>query len=516
MKKAPSVLPALLCLIVAVLPVNLFAQDGSLDLTFDTDGIAVTPIGAASERANAIALQADGKIVAAGFTENGLIEEFAVIRYNTNGSLDLSFDTDGIVTTPIGASMAKANAVAIQADGKIVVAGFSAVGADNAFTLVRYNANGSLDASFDTDGIVTTVFGGSNAEATGVVIQTDGKIVVTGYCVTAGRGDFALTRYNTNGSLDPTFDTDGIVITPSGYSSVSVSLVLQPDGKIVVGGTYYNSIEHLFELARYNTNGSLDNSFGSGGSVATSFAPNAHTYLQSIALQPDGKIVAVGIYMGVQTTMALARYTTNGSLDPGFDTDGKLISSIVSGSESPSDAAIQADGKILVAGYAQNPWVSDFSLVRYNSNGSLDLGFDTDGFVLTPADFNGSFAFGIVIQPDGKIILAGYSNNSTNANFAVVRYNNTINGLNDFTSRATAITIYPNPFSSHAMLETKQFFNNATLTLHNSLGEVVREIKNISGQSIPVFRENLESGIYFIGVSENETTIYYGKIAITD
>ncbi len=237
-----------------------------------------------------------------------------------------------------------ANAVVLQSDGKIV-----AVGQDSSdFALARYNADGSLDSSFGTGGKVTTDFGGSDA-ALAAVLQPDGKIVAVG----TSAADFALARYNTDGSLDTSFGTGGKVTTDFGGTDQAWAAVLQPDGKIVAAGLASAD----FALARYNTNGSLDTSFGTGGKVTTSFEGSDQA--RAVVLQPDGKIVAVGWDNGVE--FALARYNTDGLLDSSFGTGGKVTTDF-GGSDAALAAVLQSDGKIVAVGFANT---TDFALARY-------------------------------------------------------------------------------------------------------------------------------------------------------
>jgi uncharacterized delta-60 repeat protein len=219
-----------------------YNTDGSLDSSFDGDGKLLTPnSGNLSIAAHAMAIQSNGKIVVAGSALDSSIGKFALIRYNPNGSLDTSFDGDGIVLTLIG-ERAGASAVAIQPDGKIIAVGSADIGAElSGFALARYNADGSLDASFDGDGKVITDFGASGAGANSVAIQSNGKIVVAGS--TFPNTGFALARYNTDGSLDASFDGDGKVVTPVGDRNISASAVaIQPDGKIVAAGTAFSTV----------------------------------------------------------------------------------------------------------------------------------------------------------------------------------------------------------------------------------------------------------------------------------
>ena len=183
------------------------AAIGDLDISFSGDGKVTTAIGASSDIARSVVLQSDGKIVVAGYSYNGANNDFALARYNTDGSPDTSFDTDGKVTTAIGASGDVAYSVVLQSDGKIVVAGYSDNGANYDFALARYNTNGSPDTSFDTDGKLTTDFGASTDEATSVILQSDGKIVVAGSSVNGANYDFALARYIASDSTAPAAPT---------------------------------------------------------------------------------------------------------------------------------------------------------------------------------------------------------------------------------------------------------------------------------------------------------------------
>ena len=238
---------------------NIKAAPGDLDLTFGNGGIVNTSGNHRLLFASAMAIQSDGKIVAVG-EGAGSDWDFAVVRYNTNGSLDSSFGGTGIVITPIRNFPDGALSVAIQTDGKIVAAGYSYNRpGSSSFAVVRYNTNGSLDTSFNGTGIVTTYIGNPWGLAYSVAIQTDGKIVAAGQSGNGLDNDFALVRYNTDGSLDTSFGGTGIVITPVGNSQDRAnSVAIQADGKIVAAGTSYNDITGSgFAVVRYTTFGQL-------------------------------------------------------------------------------------------------------------------------------------------------------------------------------------------------------------------------------------------------------------------
>jgi uncharacterized delta-60 repeat protein len=395
--------------------------NGTLDTTFDTDGLVTTNIGTRSSTDEAfnIAVQPDGKTIVVGYNRTGNRDDFAVTRYNTNGSLDTTFDGDGKVTTNVVANRsAWASSVAIQADGKIIVVGTTDQGGFNDFAIVRYNANGTLDNTFDTDGKVTTDIGADHDDATSVAIQADGKIIAAGYSVINNYRDFAAVRYNTNGTLDNTFGTGGKVTTSTGDDDRAESVAIQADGKIVLAGYSWITDHNDVVVVRYNANGTLDNTFGTNGKVSTVTASSESF---SIALQSDGKIIVAGVSYGgnyVSSVVSLVmRYNANGTLDNTFGTNGKVTSSFENNETEGYAVALEADGKIVVAGNVNINNIWGFGVMRFNTNGTLDTTFDTDGKASTSL---GSYAYvkSLALQADGKIVITGTSDND----FAVVRY----------------------------------------------------------------------------------------------
>jgi uncharacterized delta-60 repeat protein len=288
-----------------------------------------------------------------------------------------------------------------------------------------------LDPSFGGWGVVTTSFGGVNAEYLAVKVLPEGKILTAGGSFDLPNWDFALARYLPEGSLDPTFGQGGKVVTKFGNMASINVMALQPDGKIVVAGTVWIGTSHTaFALARYDASGGLDPTFGDGGKVITDVGAWAGVF--AIALQPDGKILLGGNfhYSGTRQDFALLRYTSNGKLDTSFGQQGKAITNFpvsshpgnVSIGNSVSSLVLLRDGKILAAGSGGG----DFVLVRYNPDGSLDQSFGQGGYIKTA--FSGiSGIQKLLVQPDGKLIAAGffyaYINNGQRSDIALVRYN---------------------------------------------------------------------------------------------
>jgi uncharacterized delta-60 repeat protein len=439
--------------------------DGDLDPAFGDGGVVMTDFNTSTDIANAVALQADGKLVVAGTTyinNDFSDEDFAVARYNADGSLDASFGNNGKVTTDFPGLAAVISAVVVQSDGKIVVAGgayplFTFAGD---FKVARYNPDGSLDTSFGAGGIVTTIFPGDGSFAFALALQSDGKIIAAGTdFVDFNPGDmsdtdFALARYNPDGSLDTTFGNGGITTTDFlGAEDDVFSVLIQPDGKIVAVGSANSPFDYYdFAAARYLANGTLDATFGISGKVRTDFGNNDLDIAYAAALQPDGKIVSAGTTVfdfGVQQQFALTRSNSNGTLDTTFGTGGLVLIDFASFAQSAYAALIQPDGKIITVGYPNTESEdSDFLLARCNPNGSLDPSFGVGGKVRTSFGDLNAGAFGAVLQPDGKIVAVGFNptKKESGVEFALARYLGTSSGTPTPTPTATpSITPSPSP-----------------------------------------------------------------------
>jgi uncharacterized delta-60 repeat protein len=402
---------------------SLHAAPGDLDLSFGGGGKVTTAIGAANDYAQSVIQQADGKLVVAGYSWNGSNDDVALVRYNTDGSLDTGFDGDGKVTTAIGTGYDEGYSVIQQADGKLVVAGTSYNGSSYDFALVRYNTDGSLDTGFDGDGKVTTAIGAGDDYGYSVIQQSDGKLVVPGTSYNGSSYDFALVRYNADGSLDASFDGDGIVTTAIGAANdYAQSVIQQADGKLVVAGTSYNGSSYDVALVRYNTDGSLDTGFDGDGKVTTAIG-TGYDEGYSVIQQADGKLVVAGTsYNGSSNDFALVRYNADGSLDASFDGDGIVTTAIGAANDYAQSVIQQADGKLVVAGYSWNGSNDDVALVRYNEDGSLDTSFDGDGKVTTAIGAGDDYGRSVIQQADGKLVVAVHSSNGNNYDVALVRY----------------------------------------------------------------------------------------------
>ncbi len=338
---------------------------GLLDTTFAAAGKATVDASAGSDQAEAVAIQSDGKIVVAGTSSEGGLSQFTVSRLGADGTPDGTFGPGGSVTIATGSDML-ARAVRIQSDGKLVIAGQSA-GGNADFQLVRLNANGTIDNTFGSSGYATLDLEGSADYGEALTLQSDGKMIVGGTTMHNGIAVFSLVRLTASGLPDATFGTNGQAIL-SNFSGEDLGegVTVLADGRILIGGTGYHNGQFTFSVARLSADGQVDPTFGVDGRASVPGAGSI--FAEGMAVQADGKILIAGT---LNSDYIVARLDANGAIDPSFGQSG--IATIDLGeTDTARSITVQADGKILIAGTSTNAGVNQFSLVRLNADGSLD------------------------------------------------------------------------------------------------------------------------------------------------
>ena len=390
-----------------------FGNGGKQTLNFDPGP------GVNDDSASAIAVYPDGRYVVAGTAHVGS-DEFGIVRYNPDGTRDTGFGTqgNGVVLANNGFFHDRATDVLIQPDGKIVVTGYCF--GDDFFT-IRLNANGTLDNSFGSGGKAVLDFAGKNDQAHGVHLQGD-KIVVTGWATNASEAkEFAAARYLSNGQLDTSYGTAGKVMIAMGTDADGNGSTIQPDGKVVIAGRVLTSPGvYGVGLARLTTTGALDPTFGSGGKVLTSFGPKDET-LDSVAMQPNGKLVAVGnAKWGTYFDTAALRLNPDGSRDGSFGTNGQLRISMSLDNDLGHAVLVKPDGKIVLAGGAYDGNAYDFYIARLHSNGTRDIEFGTQGISHIPMSIKNDRAYDVAAQ-GSKLIAVGYAFDGRSNNWAMAR-----------------------------------------------------------------------------------------------
>jgi uncharacterized delta-60 repeat protein len=403
-----------------------YTSAGKLDQTFGSSGITTTPVGPGNDEGEALVVQGDKKVVVAGTSSNGSNDDFALARYNTDGSLDATFGSGGTVRTAIGSGADRAFALVLQSDGKLVVAGSTFNGSNDDFALVRYNSDGSLDATFGVGGIVVTPIGPGADHAYGLTLAKDGKILAVGSTFNGSDDDFAIVRYLPTGALDTSFGGGtGIVTSAIGAGrDVAHAVAVQKDGTIFVGGSSSNGTDDDFAVAAYTGLGAPQTAFG-GGKVTTPLG-SGNDAIEAMSLQPDGKLLVAGDSAGSTYRFALARYAKGGSLDGSFQ-GGTVKTSLGTGDDHAYGLAVQvAKNKVssfVVAGSAEDGSTDSFGLVRYKATGAPDPAFTSrPGSVITSIG-SGDDQVNAVVSPKGNALLAaGYASSGGNDQFALAKY----------------------------------------------------------------------------------------------
>lgn len=442
---AVSVFAVVASLIVSA---SVFATEGDLNLGFDGEDVLSPGNGklivqfqnSLNQSAYAVANTADSGLVTAGINGTG---DFAIVRYESDGKRLASFGALGVVATDFAGGADDAYAVVVQSDGRIIAGGSSSDGNDTNFAIARYETNGTLDSSFSTGKVVTdlsAVQPNVNDQINAIALQDDGRIVVAGFTESSwfGAHRFVLGRYNTNGTLDTSFDGsnngNGIVATivRAGFASEARAIAIQNDGKIVVVG---NAGSHV-AVVRYNEDGTLDTSFdglSNGDGIVTTEVLGAFAEARSVQIQDDGKIVVAGYYTANSTGgFLILRYNSDGTLDATFDgsnpqvpANGILTLSLTTGIDIGSSVAIQDDGKIVISGTACYQCVNgdqNFAIVRLRPDGSLDSSFANAGIVETDFGARTDFAFAMAAQPNGDMVVVGDTLNGSHRDIALARY----------------------------------------------------------------------------------------------
>jgi uncharacterized delta-60 repeat protein len=421
LKKNRRVSFALAIIAVLLVFTGALAAGEILDPNFGTNGIVTTNFGGINDYTNHVLLQTDGKIIVSGYYQTSIP---FIARYNSNGTIDTSFGTNGSISGTFTGSQ-----VRIQSDGKLVVAGSK----NGNISVARYNNNGtSLDNTFGTQGvdIISDDSGFSRYSVSDLAIESNGRIVVVG--TESNQGNFTnsvIARFNIDGTLYETDFCGGFLILdktnfPNNRYNSGQAVAVQSNGKIVVsGGMMDDDANGQISLVRLNQDSSPDTStFGTNGKgTVTAAVPNFHDNKSSLVIQTDGKIVVAGTtyddYNNINENLVVARFNNNGSLDAAFGGTG-VVTTDLGNNENGSDLVIQPDGKIILVGKIYGANFSDILLVRYNSDGSLDNTFGVDGKIIKDLGNVPDSGNGIAMQTNGMMVVAG----SSNGNALLARY----------------------------------------------------------------------------------------------
>jgi uncharacterized delta-60 repeat protein len=488
----------ILLILSLITAINAFSQYGMLDDNFGSGGILIINTDSSSE-INSIAVQKDGKIILAGYAFNGSNYDFAVYRLFPDGSFDNSFGTNGKVLTDFS-NDDKANSVQIQPDNKILVGGLAAYyTSGTTFALARYNSNGTLDNSFGLNGKILSGTGyGFDREVT-LLLQTDGKIIIAGnnYDLTGNYSD--MVRYTADGAVDHTFSFGKDTLR--GYFDCAE---LQSNGNIMVGGWIKDVLSNYDGVvARFKSGGSADSTFSYDGKVPIDFSTGDN--FTAIALQMDQKIIAAGSTLKgmIAFKSIIARINSNGLLDDSFGNHGKVtLDTSTLYDEGIYTLLVQPDNKIVAAGYTAEVAEANFKLYRFNENGTMDNTFGTNGIVIQndPHYYGNCEAFSLALQPDGKILAAGHTTINNTKKMMVMRFTTGLPPVGiQKNEENSKFSVFPNPFINELNISAPDMKSQTILTISSLQGQNIYTSELITEkQSLDL--DFLNAGLYILRI----------------
>jgi uncharacterized delta-60 repeat protein len=494
------------------------------DSTFGVNALTTTNFNGGHDGYNSVVALPNGKIIAAGFAKNaGGKTECAIARYNINGTLDVGFNGTGKVTVP-ATDQETLKKLIVQPDGKLLAIGSRYTSnTEYSILLMRFDSTGILDNTFGSNGIVVLGATGSKYDGNNLALQSDGKIVIAGSKL---YDKFILARFNTNGTPDNSFGTNGIVMScydaAEAVGSEGIGLGIQPDGKILICGAAWANTPAI-GIARYSATGTIDNTFGTGGSgrliLVSPFGSTAPEVwgAEDMAILPDGKILMPAI-LSTPTTAhmpCIVRVHNNGTKDNSFGIAGFARPAYSNFYEMIHKLTLQTDGKILAAGYAQGSTASSgdsLVMLCFDTSGVPSASFGNNGRVTLKRVQQGTRAKGIALQSDGKILLAGSQGPYNSQTNMVMRFKYAAQAPNNVSTtddNGERIHIYPNPATDRLMvsLPVRWSEKNLILCITNTLGQTVlqKPVSNLREVSIDV--SGLSKGYYVLSVRHNNAQL---------
>lgn len=510
---------------------SLYAQHGVLDNSFNGDGLVQQQLGKDDKYptswGNTVLALTNGKILVGGIANNTVGSEKAMVaKFNSDGSLDTDFGISGIWYSPVQQSTCIG--LHAQPDGKILVLGQATPVNERQFYLHRLNENGTSDNTFGNNGYVTAGLANEFVNAISTKVMKDGRVVFGGSYFNPINAFFA--RFNANGTLDNSFNGTGTLALDVGgnTSDFIEDIAIQKDGKILAtGNVKISTYEYEAYVIRLNKDGSYDNTFGNNGKFLHQFSYvtfSDDSKGKAIAIQDDGKILIAGYV--TETRKFLARLDTNGILDYSFG-DSAVVKIELYDVAEVRKLLVQPDGKIIIGG--NYPWNStlgasdNFVLFRFNKDGTVDSTFGTDGIVSTDFGLNGDDECkAIAPQKDGKVLAVGQSEDTASLKLVgIARYTTGLTSWpletvgKEKIQKAEAVIIYPNPVHSQFFVQLPPDFTGpVNIELFNMIGENVgssSRLANVNGRII-FERDGLESGLYLL-VIKNEEAIISAKVS---
>jgi uncharacterized delta-60 repeat protein len=496
-------------LLLATTFTNVSAQSIIPDTTFSFAGIKNYTFYNNIDRGFGCAIQPDQKLIFVGLSKNGSYFELCFARFNVDGTADLSFSGDGKAFVSMGPQQSIGGMtplIKLQSDGKVVAINSGASNGSQDIMVCRLDSTGVLDSGFGNGGVVFVDMEGTQSfpdQANALDIDVNGNIYVCGVTRNGFSpldNDYAVIKLNPNGQLDLSFDSDGKkLFNPSGFAEFGTGIKVQTDGKIVFGGDAGSSMM----LLRIDSTGALDNTFNSNGTVTINFGSFGD--MIGLELLSDGRVVMASTINGSTEDIAMARYNSDGTVDASFGNNGKSIINLNNSDDRVTSMLLTTDNKLLLCGYTKvTATGEDFMITRIDSTGALDLSFNTTGYY-TKSLGTGNIldqANSLALMNDGRIMLCGTVefSSAVNEDIAIMRL--TTAGSIGFENMAdVSSNIYPNPVQSILTINTNI---TSLYILYNTSGRVVKSFSASAGKTI-IDMQEINRGVYFLKNCNEQT-----------
>lgn len=506
-------LTSLIAFLLSILHSN--AQNaGDLDLTFGNNGSVITDLGIGYDQCSGLVVQPDQKIVIAGraYVNEGWYP--TLIRMNMDGTLDNSFDSDGIAWGDVPHSTtlyAEADALVLQPDGKFLYTFYLSFFGGDGLAVTRFNTDGSIDTGFGTNGTTTIIVVEYGNYSNSMLLQSDGKILVTGRVQASSNSPFTAVavRFTADGLLDETFADDGIFTFFQGNGTQVIDVKQASDGKTVMACSTSYSGYYDYVIIRLNEDGTFDTTFNEDG-ISNFNISGSYDAPQFLTLREDGSIIIVGYAYsedGTNTDWAMVSLTSGGELDTGFGNDGVVIAALGDGNDVAESVVIAPDGKILVAGYHEDFYIYG-SVLRYNANGTPDDTFGTDGVTLI--DAYSYVVENIKLQADGKIVVCGWTGYSDTNEHHFTASRLMYEGADAVHNPLTiekGISVFPNPVNDKIMLQWKNNTTNeqVNISISDINGKMVWQAQSTPLNLTQIDTSQLPEGVYSISINGKKT-----------
>lgn len=505
-------------LIAILIPNILFAQVVELDKTFGNNGHTITSFEAYSAEANSIELQSDGKILLAGFGEIDTDNDIVVVRYLPNGELDTSFALDGRFILNISDARDRCHGIAVDSKDNIFLTGYT-VGEDFLFKafVIKLNLNGVIDSTFAKNGVWISKLENSFEDFRAILLQADEKILITGKTEIIGEPAVSIVRLNADGTLDTEFGENGRanVAVPSTSNFNPKFAKLNTNEEIITGGFLLDGSTDII-LVKFGSNGDIDPTFGNDGILIDD--TNYNEYANSMAIQKDNKIlVCSSVDNGQNRDFGLVRYNQDGLLDTDFGTNGRIFTDFFQITNSAHSISLQEDGKIILGGFVVSSPNANYAIARYDTIGNLDKSFGGNGKIVTDLGLS-DYIFVTKIMPNNNLLCAGNSITADNiSSFSIARYllETTTNSLD--IALANQLTVFPNPSNGNFVLSNKfERLNIKSIHVFNSVGQQIQTITNIQKDKNNYhlkLKDSITEGLFILKI-EVDKNYFFEKILI--